>query len=176
VVVDSLKSAFAQFATGVAVVTARSGPDRIGLTITSFNTVSIDPPLILFSVDSRRACLPVLRDTAHFAVNVLSSEQHHVSDAFARYQSDQWRRVQTSPGLGDTPLVSGALAHFECAPYAEYDGGDHVIIVGRVVRSRVVESGSPLLFFRRGYRQLVLDGEAAGAGPSTGGVQQAQAQ
>jgi flavin reductase (DIM6/NTAB) family NADH-FMN oxidoreductase RutF len=151
---SAIKSAFAQFATGVAVVTARCESDLIGMTITSFNTVSIDPPLVLFSVGHERKCLPKLRAAGGFAINILSSTQKHVSDAFARYAPDQWSGVEVMTGSRGTPLVAEALAHFECEPYAEYEGGDHVIVVGRVTNFGGEGNGSPLLFFQKGYHQL----------------------
>lgn len=151
---SAIKSAFAQFATGVAVVTARCESDLVGMTITSFNTVSVDPPLVLFSVGHERKCLPILRTARSFAINILSSSQKHVSDAFARYAPDQWDGIGLTASEQGTPLVTEALAHFECEPYAEYEGGDHVIVVGRVTNFGGEGKGSPLLFFQKGYHRL----------------------
>jgi len=150
-----------EFATGVAVVTARGrGDDLVGMTMSSFNSVSVDPPLVLFSVDRKALSLPAMQEAKGFAINVLAREQENVSNQFARALSNKWDQVKTSVGHAEAPLISGALAHFECEPYATYDGGDHVIFVVRVVRySSHPSSPAPLVFFRGRYRDLVDEAE-----------------
>jgi len=151
----AFRRALGQFASGVAVITAR-GPDEqpIGLTMSSFNSVSLEPPLILFSIDRKAYSLPAMLEAPGYAVNVLSRTQQHLSSKFARAQSDKWSDVDHVPGHANAPLISDALAHFECVPYANYDGGDHVIFVGRVVRYAVNAADEPLIFFRGAYRSL----------------------
>ena len=91
-----------------------------------------------------------------FAVNILARDQEHISNQFARTLSNKWDQVKTSVGHAEAPLISGAMAHFECAPYANYDGGDHVIFVVRVVRYTTrTEAAAPLIFFRGRYCDLV---------------------
>jgi flavin reductase (DIM6/NTAB) family NADH-FMN oxidoreductase RutF len=91
-----------------------------------------------------------------FAVNILARDQEQISNQFARALSDKWDQVKTSVGHAEAPLISGAMAHFECAPYAVYEGGDHVIFVVRVVRHATgSEAAAPLIFFRGRYRDLV---------------------
>lgn len=156
-----------EFATGVAVITAE-GPDGglIGMTMSSFNSVSVDPPLVLFSVDRRANSLPAMLEAKGFAVNVLAREQEDISNRFARALSDKWDQVKRSVGHAQAPLLTGALAHFECEPWAHYDGGDHVIFVVRVLRHAVrAGSPAPLIFFRGRYRDLVDEAQREPAWP-----------
>ena len=157
----AFRQSLGEFATGVAVITAQgSGEELIGMTMSSFNSVSIDPPLVLFSVDRRANSLPAMLEAKGFAVNVLAREQEHISNRFARALSDKWAEVKRSVGHASAPLITGALAHFECEPYANYDGGDHVIFVVRVLRHAVrAGNPAPLVFFRGRYRDLVDETE-----------------
>ncbi len=150
-----LRTALGQFATGVAVITAQDAAGGlIGLTMSSFNSVSLDPPLILFSVDRRANSLKALLDAEGYAVNILSRDQEELSNRFARALSDKWSNVEHSLGHAQAPLLHGAIAHFECAPYGQHDGGDHVIVVGRVLRFAFNPDAEPLVFFRGKYHSL----------------------
>lgn len=164
---QAFRRALGEFATGVAIVTARGrGQDLVGMTMSSFNSVSVDPPLVLFSVDRKALSLPAMLDAKGFAVNVLSREQENISNQFARALSNKWDQVKTRVGHAEAPLISGALAHFECEPYANYDGGDHVIFVVRVVRHAAHPGApAPLIFFRGRYRDIVDESERAPAWP-----------
>ena len=158
----SFRQALSQFATGVAVITAR-GPEgeAIGMTMSSFNSVSLDPPLILFSIDRRAHSLPAMQAAKGFAVNILSRAQEGLSNQFARALGDKWEAVEHTMGHAQAPLLQGALAHFECEPYGQHDGGDHVIVVGRVVRFAANTRESPLLFFRGRYHSVSSGDERA---------------
>jgi flavin reductase (DIM6/NTAB) family NADH-FMN oxidoreductase RutF len=163
----AFRTALSQFATGVAVITAEA-PDGqlIGMTMSSFNTVSIDPQLVLFSVDRRANSLPAMLEAKGFAVNVLAREQEDISNKFARALGDKWDRVKRGVGHAQAPLLTGALTHFECEPWAHYDGGDHVIFVVRVVRYTVrAGNPAPLIFFRGRYRDIVDETEREPAWP-----------
>lgn len=147
-----------QFATGVAVITAPGADDEpVGVTMSSFNSVSLDPPLVLFSVDRRVYTLPILMAAEGYAVNVLGRSQEHVSNRFAKASPDRWANVSHEMGVTGAPLIRDAIAHFECEPYAQHDGGDHVIFVGRVVRFSSSSQEDPLLFFRGRYHGLGSD-------------------
>jgi len=163
----TFRRSLGEFATGVAVITAQgSGEELIGMTMSSFNSVSIEPPLVLFSVDRRANSLPAMLEAKGFAVNVLAREQEDISNRFARALSDKWSAVKRAVGYAQAPLITGALAHFECAPYANYDGGDHVIFVVRVVRHAVrAGNPAPLIFFRGRYCDLVDESEREPAWP-----------
>lgn len=161
------RRALGEFATGVAIVTARGpGGELVGMTMSSFNSVSVDPPLVLFSVDRKAMSLPAMREAKGFAVNVLARDQENLSNQFARALTNKWDQVKTSVGHAEAPLISGALAHFECAPYAYYNGGDHLIFVVRVVRYAVQpDAPAPLTFFRGRYRDLQDQTERAPTWP-----------
>lgn len=153
----AFRQSLGEFATGVAVITAQ-GPNEslIGMTMSSFNSVSLDPPLVLFSVDRRANSLLAMLEAKGFAVNILARDQEHLSNRFARALSDKWDQVARTVGHAEAPLLTGALAHFECEPYANYDGGDHVIFVVKVVRHTMrAGSSPPLIFFRGRYCDLV---------------------
>jgi flavin reductase (DIM6/NTAB) family NADH-FMN oxidoreductase RutF len=143
---ETYRSVMGCFPTGVTVVTAL-GPDggRVGVTASSFNTVSLDPPLILWSLSLRAPSLPAFRATGHFAVNVLADGQDALAQQFARAAEDKFAGITTLTGLTGAPLIEGALAHVECRVAERYAGGDHEIMLGEVVAlSRGV--GEPLVF------------------------------
>jgi flavin reductase (DIM6/NTAB) family NADH-FMN oxidoreductase RutF len=141
------RDALGMFATGVTIVTART-PDgrRIGLTANSFNSVSLDPPLVLWSLARRAASLAALRAGSHYAIHVLAADQRGLAERFATRGIDRWAGVSHADGLGGAPLIDGAAAVFECANRSRYDEGDHVIFVGRVERCAHRVGASPLLF------------------------------
>ncbi|CAB3793020.1 p-hydroxyphenylacetate 3-hydroxylase, reductase component [Paraburkholderia caffeinitolerans] len=150
------RSALSMFATGVAVITApRQEGHPIGITVASFNAVSLDPPLILFSVDRRSLSLADLCGASGYAVNVLDETQQDMSNRFAKANGDKWSWRDSEASERDAAvLLPDALATFECEPYAQYDGGDHVIFVGRVTRHQARAHGRPLIFFGGRYRSL----------------------
>ncbi|MGE4371528.1 MAG: flavin reductase family protein [Xanthobacter sp.] len=155
----AFRNALGHFATGISIVTARgSEGDVIGMTMTSFNSVSLDPPLVLFSVARSAYSLPAMLNAQSYGVNLLDSNQQHLSDRFARASSDKWADVAYACSPHGAPLLENALAHFECAPYAHHDGGDHVIFLARVLRFATAQEGGPLIFFRGGYHRLASPG------------------
>ena len=149
------------FATGVTVVTAltpngeKSGVP-IGLTISSFNSVSLDPPLILWSLSADSPSLAAFRGATHYAVNVLSADQQEISDNFAARTGDRFAGVSTRTGAHGSPLIEGCCAYFECANEVQYPGGDHQIFVGRVEHFVQGEPVSPLIFHGGRYRELLV--------------------
>ncbi|HWE46905.1 MAG TPA: flavin reductase family protein [Caulobacteraceae bacterium] len=159
---DSLgfRRALGQFATGVAIVSAldpENGPagEPVGLTISSFNTVSLSPPLVLFSVQRKAYALGALQRAKGYAVNILNSDQQHLSQRFGRaLDASRWAAAPHALGRTGAPLIHGSLAHFDCEPYAVHDGGDHLIFVGRVVSFATAEADAPLVFFRGAYCKL----------------------
>lgn len=158
----ALRRVLGQFATGVAVVTAAGAEGQmVGMTMSSFNSVSLDPPLILFSVDRTAFSLPVLQAAKGYGINILGREQEHLSNRFARASQDKWSDVAHRRGAHEVPLIEGALAHLECVPYARHDGGDHEVFIARVLRFEAQDVGAPLVFFRGRYHDLALAGETA---------------
>jgi flavin reductase (DIM6/NTAB) family NADH-FMN oxidoreductase RutF len=151
----ALRDALGQFATGVAVVTARTpNGEAIGLTINSFASVSLDPPLILWSLDRASDRFQVFMQAETFAANVLSDECKALSQRLSRKGERSLEGEPLSKGEHDLPLLERALSHFECRVEARHDGGDHVIFVGRVLSFGRNRQRKPLLFYRGHYRAL----------------------
>ncbi len=149
------RDALGWFATGVTIITAAGeGGEPVGFTANSFSSVSLEPPLILFSLDRAAQCLPVFETAKHFAVNVLAESQQDLSNRFAAAVEDRFRDLAFTRGEGGTPLLADSLAIFECAAHAVHDGGDHRIFLGRVLRFRAKDEGDPLLYCRGRYRKL----------------------
>lgn len=141
------------FPTGVTVMTVQSGEDRAGCTASSFNTVSMDPPLILWSLGLRAPSLPLFRSAGHFAVNILAEGQQALARQFSRPAPDKFAGVPLRPGITGAPLIEGAIAHIECRVWARHPGGDHEIMLGEVVAlSR--GDGRPLVFSGGGFHGL----------------------
>ena len=158
----AFRQALGQFATGVAVITAEGADgSAIGLTMNSFNSVSVDPPLVLFSIARSAYSFAAMTEAKGFAVNILGRDQEQLSNKFAKALGDKWANVDHTLGHLAAPLISGALAHFECVPYAQYDGGDHVIFVGRVVRFTTRPESNPLVFYGGAYRELSQSSQPA---------------
>ena len=146
------------FATGVTIVTARTlAGELIGLTANSFNSVSLNPPLVLWSLAQAAASLASFRTGSHYAINVLAAGQKALAERFALKGADRWQGVESVPGVGGAPLLAGAAATFECFNRSRYDEGDHVIFVGEVERCTWRPGATPLLFHGgRFYTELPL--------------------
>ncbi|MEM8665427.1 MAG: flavin reductase family protein [Pseudomonadota bacterium] len=141
-----LRRALGCFPTGVAVVTTLSETGApIGVTVSSFNSVSMDPPLILWSLTARAGSLSAFKAHGAFAVNVLSAEQEPLCRHFATATGDRFQDVDWRAGIDGIPVLEGAVAVFECRNWAVYPGGDHEIFLGRVVRYDHFDS-VPLVF------------------------------
>lgn len=149
------REALGCFATGVTVLTALT-PDGepIGVTISSFNSVSLQPPLILWSLACDSPRIDAFRRASHYAVNVLAADQEWISDLFASRVDDRFGRVAVSPGIAGVPLIDGCAASFECTSEAHYAGGDHLIFLGRVQRFVRADAAQPLIFHAGRYRKL----------------------
>ncbi|WP_419816240.1 flavin reductase family protein [Glacieibacterium sp.] len=150
----ALRDAFGAFATGVTIV-AGHGPDgtRVGLTANSFTSVSLDPPLLLVCPARGASALPALRTAGRFAVNVLTLDQQEIADRFAKRGIDRFAVGGWSEWHG-VPVLDDAMASFVCDLHAELDGGDHAILVGRVLALRSHPEAEPLLYLRGRYRQM----------------------
>lgn len=131
----ALRDALGMFATGVTVVTARDAGGRaIGLTVNSFNSVSLEPPLIVWSLALSSPKLAAFRACSHYAINVLALDQAWLSQRFASRRSDKFAGIETDDGFGGAPLLHGCCACFECANEIRHAGGDHLVFIGRVER------------------------------------------
>ena len=141
------RASLAMFATGVTIVTART-PDGalIGLTANSFNSVSLNPPLVLWSLSQAASSMAALSSGSHYAINILAADQKALAERFASRSQDRWQDVSFTDGINGAPLLTGAAATFECFNRSRYQEGDHVIFVGEVERCSHRVGAAPLLF------------------------------
>ena len=152
------RASLAMFATGVTIVTARTpAGELVGLTANSFNSVSLEPPLVLWSLARAAGSMPTLSAGSHYAINILAASQKNLAVRFATPGTDRWSGVDFTEGTGGAPLLSGAAATFECFNRSRYEEGDHVIFVGEVERCTHRPGASPLLFHgARYYTEYLL--------------------
>lgn len=151
---DALRAALGRYATGVTIVTcldAEGAP--VGLTANSFSSLSLAPPLVLWSLRRESPNLAAFEQATHFVVNVLAESQVDLSRRFAAPIDDRFSQGTWSTGAGGAPVLSGCAAVFECATHARLDGGDHRLYIGRVLRLADL-SVTPLLFYSGHYRML----------------------
>jgi 3-hydroxy-9,10-secoandrosta-1,3,5(10)-triene-9,17-dione monooxygenase reductase component len=167
---QEFRSALGAFATGVTIVTTSHDGNDVGLTANSFNSVSLDPPMVLWSLGKTSLSLPQFTAASHFAVHILSEEQVDLSVRFARRGADKFGDLAFQRGHRDLPLLTGCVARFQCRKLFEYEGGDHVIFVGEVVAFDHI-SKRPLLFHGGQYAvaspRMESGGSAAIADAST---------
>ncbi|MFM9879831.1 MAG: flavin reductase family protein [Burkholderiaceae bacterium] len=143
----AFRAALAMFATGVTIVTARNAAGAwLGLTVNSFNSVSLAPPLVLWSLARSARSLGDFSAASHYAISVLAADQKALALRFASAKGERWVDVDAVPGVCGAPLIQGAAAHFECANRSRYTEGDHVIFVGEVLHCAHSAQASPLLF------------------------------
>jgi flavin reductase (DIM6/NTAB) family NADH-FMN oxidoreductase RutF len=145
------RNALGTFATGVTIITAVADDGKpYGLTCNSFASVSINPPLVLWSLGMYSQGLPIFQNASHFAVNVLGVSQQALATKFAKPGVDRFAGVDWKPGLGNAPLLAGCVAWFQCRAANRYYGGDHVIFLG-AVEAYAYNKQEPLLFLAGGF-------------------------
>ncbi|MCH8890379.1 MAG: flavin reductase family protein [Myxococcales bacterium] len=153
---DELKNAYARWATGVTIVTARAG-DRIhGMTVSAFTEVSLEPPLVLVCIDKTSNTQPVIAEGGVFAVNILARGQEPLAKHFACKETEDRRfsDLDCETGTTGAPLLAGSIASLDCRLVTAHEAGDHILYVGEVAELRLSD-GEPLLFYRRGYCGLI---------------------
>ena len=135
------------FATGVTIITAR-GVDGapVGLTANSFNSVSMTPPLVLWSLARSAGSMPSFERGSHYAINILGADQHELAQRFASKSVDRFKDLPFREGAGGAPILAGAVAVFECFNRSRYEEGDHVIFVGEVERCEWRAGAQPLIY------------------------------
>jgi flavin reductase (DIM6/NTAB) family NADH-FMN oxidoreductase RutF len=144
---EQFRQSLATFATGVTIVTARGADGQLtGLTANSFNSVSLEPPLVLWSLAKRAGSMPIFSRGSHYAIHVLAAEQHALAERFAARGVDRFADIAWREGAGGAPIFDGACAVFECFNRSRYEEGDHVIFVGEVEHCAVREGALPLIF------------------------------
>lgn len=149
---DLFRRACSQFATGVCIVTTFDN-EPFGLTVNSFTSVSLRPPLVLFCIDQDANLSAVFRRTHHFAINILADSQTELSSAFAFKTERRFENVAWKPGLHSVPLLDGALATIECRLVRFLPAGDHDVLIGEALKANVGE-GEPLAYLRGRYARF----------------------
>ena len=160
-----LRATLAQLPTGVVIITAATaGGAPLGMTMNSFVSVSLDPPLVSFCIDRRSLGLAAWVTVPGYAINVLSVTQTEIANRFARPSPDKWHGVEAARGLHGAPLLEGVVARLECTAQERIDAGDHVIFVGRVDRHSAAQELAALVFHRGRFAQVAsLPGDSPAA-------------
>jgi flavin reductase (DIM6/NTAB) family NADH-FMN oxidoreductase RutF len=152
---ETFRDALGRFASGVCVVTTTSNGDApAGVTITSFTSLSLDPPLVLFCIGRRSTSIGAFLACSAFAINLLSARQEELSELFASQRPDKFAGIAWQKGANGCPLLSRCLGSLECDKEIVHPAGDHVIVVGKVVRFTGAADDEPLLRFRGRYHRL----------------------
>lgn len=150
------RDALGAFATGVTVVTAKDAEGKpVGATANSFSSVSLDPPLVLWSVAKTANCFDAFMQARHFAIHILHSDQENISRLFATKEADKFASLQWHENAGGAPLLEDYSVRFECTTEHLHEGGDHIIIVGRV-HEMDAKDCEPLGFYKGKYAKIVV--------------------
>ncbi|MFD9432726.1 flavin reductase family protein [Streptomyces sp. NPDC060002] len=152
----TLREVCGRYPTGVAVITCLGSEDEepVGVTVNSFTSVSLDPALVLFCVHRESRALEAVRASGAFAVNILASDQAGLCRAFARRDTAGFGGLPHGPGRTGSPVLGDALAFLDCELHSTFPGGDHVIIIGKVVDLGLLREEQPLTFFRSAHPRL----------------------
>ncbi len=141
------RAALGTFATGVTIVTGRDvNGERVGLTANSFNSVSLTPPLVLWSLSRQAGSMPAFTRGSHYAIHILAADQRELAERFARRDVDRFAGLEFGEGAGGAPILQGVAAVFECFNRSQYEEGDHIIFVGEVERCQRREGAQPLIY------------------------------
>src|SRR5271154_4540025 len=160
------RSALGTFATGVTIITAVADDGKpYGLTCNSFASVSLNPPLVLWSLGMFSQGLTTFQNASYFTINVLGASQQELADRFAKSSNDKFVGVEWTPGLGKAPILANCVASFQCRAANRYYGGDHIIFLG-AVEAYAYNRQEPLLFARGGYGRFVSP-DTSGTGTSS---------
>jgi len=151
----ALRRCLGQFGTGVTVITARVGAERVGVTANSFSSMSLDPPLVLWSIKRTSRSFEAFQAAEHFAVNILSSEQVAIAQAFSGSAADKFSGVDWTAGKTGAPVILGTIATIECRVQLRHDGGDHVVLIGYADDFR--QSHGEALLFCQGRYAVAID-------------------
>jgi flavin reductase (DIM6/NTAB) family NADH-FMN oxidoreductase RutF len=151
----AFRETLGHFVTGVTIITAIDGGEPVGMAANSFTSVSLDPPLILFCAAHSSSTWPRIRRARSFTVNILDEDQEALCRLFAQKGVDRFSKVGWRPGAAGAPVLDDVHAYIDCDIWAEYEGGDHMIVVGRVLELGLNADAGPLLFYRGTYGRLL---------------------
>lgn len=154
------REALGHYASGITVITSQVDGEPLGFTCQSFYSVSMNPPLVSFSVMSSSASYPKIRQAGRFMVNILSGEQVRISNQFASKGTDKWQGVQWQESPLGNPIIAGSLHWLDCEIHAEHVAGDHLIVIGEVkaLNLQQATAAQPLLYFKGQYCNLAAPG------------------
>lgn len=153
------RNALGAYGTGVTIITATAADGKpYGITCNSFASVSLNPPLVLWSLGVYSSSLTVFQNASHFTVHVLGTSQQALANRFAKSSEDKFTGVDWTPGLGNAPVLAESVANFQCRSVNRYYGGDHVIFLG-AVEAYAYNANEPLLFARGAYGRFLADDE-----------------
>ena len=151
---EQFRKVLGQFATGVSIATTLDeAGEPHGLTVSSFNSVSLDPPLVLWSLDRRSHQLGAFSNSGFYAISVLAQSQKHISEQFSAFVEDRFAGLEWEKSKSGAPILKDALAKFDCKVESIVDGGDHIILIGRVIDIEY-QDGAPLLYHDGKYKSL----------------------
>lgn len=156
------REALGHYASGITVITSHIDGDPIGFTCQSFYSVSMNPPLVSFSVMNTSTSYPKIRQAGRFVVNILSGEQVKISNQFARRGTDKWQGVEWQESPLGNPIIVGSLHWLDCEIHAEHSAGDHLIVIGEVKALNLQETAAtqPLLYFKGQYCNIAAHNSA----------------
>ena len=154
--IDDFKKSLGRFASGVTVITYKDQNSYGGITVSSFSSLSMDPPLVLFSINKQYSSHTRLLESQNYAIHILSLEQETLSNNFASSKIDKNELILSlQPKIREgIPLLPSAVSILFCENYKNYEGGDHTIFLGKVVHIEIDESKEPLLYYNKGYRTI----------------------
>jgi 3-hydroxy-9,10-secoandrosta-1,3,5(10)-triene-9,17-dione monooxygenase reductase component len=147
----TFRTVLGHFATGVGIITAFDDGEPVGMACNSFTSLSLDPALVLFCAAKSSTTWPRIQRAGKWAVNILGEDDEEVCRLFAQRGADRFKNIQYTTGRSGAPVFRDLLAFVDCETEAEYDAGDHVIVVGKVLELGYASEGKPLLFYRGGY-------------------------
>ncbi len=151
---NSFKQAMGSFVTGVVIVTtAKSAKKLHGITINSFASLSLEPPMVLFNIDKNSHSYETFTKAKYFTANILEEKQSSLSKNFSHPSTIDWKNVEYHIGETRCPVLKGAISYVECKLEKLYDGGDHTIIVGHVINTQTNSDAKPLIYFRGEYQK-----------------------
>ncbi|SLM89819.1 Nitrilotriacetate monooxygenase component B [Brevibacterium yomogidense] len=159
---ERMRQIMGNFCSGITIITADTESGPAGFTCQSFTSLSLDPPLVTFNPALSSTSWPKIKGAGSFCVNVLGIEQQQLSRTFAQSGADKFAGIHYAPSDLGNPILDAALAWIDCTLHAEYDGGDHSIVVGEVKGMHAREEVDPLVFFRGGYATLHSSDAMAG--------------
>jgi 3-hydroxy-9,10-secoandrosta-1,3,5(10)-triene-9,17-dione monooxygenase reductase component len=153
---STYRTVLGHFATGVALITAIDGEEPVGMACNSFTSVSLEPALVLFCAAKSSTTWPRIQAAGKWAANILDEDGEETCRLFAQKGADRFAHIQYGIGRSGAPILREALAFVDCETIAQYDAGDHTIVVGRVLELGYASEGKPLIFYRGGYGRFEI--------------------